>query len=130
VSWFSDPVPSPPRSSDRHSHAFHAKSSPRCIHSSGDIIPIESEVDALFDALRGVAREEEDAARAQLDEQRQLSARQVLHFVYIDLIELAVGLKRASLLCRHPSEGAVDCKNKVAIVPETFVVVLSPAFVA
>jgi hypothetical protein len=63
---------------------------------------IESEVEALFDALRGVTSEEEDAARAQLDEQRQLSARQVLHFVYIDLIELAVGFKRASLLCRHP----------------------------
>ena len=91
---------------------------------------IESEVDALFDALRGVASEEEDAARAHLDEQRQLSARQVLHFVYIDLIELAVGLKRVSLLFRRLSEGAVDCENKVAIVPETFAVVLSPAFVA
>ncbi len=48
---------------------------------------IESVVDALFDALRGVDSEEEDATRAHLDEQRQLSARQVLHFVYIDLIE-------------------------------------------
>ena len=42
---------------------------------------IESEVDALFDALRGVAREKKDAARAHLDEQRQLSVRPVLHFV-------------------------------------------------
>jgi len=38
-----------------------------------------------------VASEEEDAARTNLDEQCQLSARQVLYFVYIDLIELAVG---------------------------------------
>ena len=91
---------------------------------------IESEVDALFDALRGVSIEEEDTARAHLDEQRQLSARQVLHFVYIDLIELAERPKRVLLLFRRMSEGAVYCENKVAVVPETFADVLSPAFVA
>ncbi len=91
---------------------------------------IKSEADALFDALRGVDSKAEDAARAHFDEQRQLSARQVLHFVYMDLIELAVGLKRVSLPFRRLSEGAVDCENKVVIVPETFAVVLRPAFVA
>ena len=104
-SWFTPPVPPPPRSSDRHSRAFHANPSPRCIHLSGDII-----------------------ARAHLDEQRQL-ARQVLHFVYMDLI-FAELLQRVSLLLRRLSEGAVDCENKVTIVPETVAVVHSPAFVA
>jgi hypothetical protein len=72
---------------------------------------LKSEVDALFDALRGVAREEENAAGAHLDEQRQLSARQVLHFVDIDLVELAERLKRVSLLLRRLSERAVDCED-------------------
>ncbi len=61
---------------------------------------LKSEIDSLFDALRGVASEKKDAARAHLDEHRQFSARQVLHFVYIDLIELAVGLKRVSLIAK------------------------------
>ena len=72
---------------------------------------LKSEVDALFDALRGVAREKKDAARAHFDEQRQLSVRPVLHFVNIDLTELAVGPKRVSLHFRRLSEGAVDCES-------------------
>ena len=91
---------------------------------------IESEVDALFDALRGVASEEEDAARAHLDEKRQLSVRQVLHLVDIDLVELAQYLKLVSLLLRCQYQGTVDCKDKVAIVPEALAVVLRLAFVA
>jgi hypothetical protein len=45
-------------------------------------------IDALFDALRGVASKTKDAARAHLDEQRQFSTRQVLHFVHVDPDEL------------------------------------------
>ena len=75
---------------------------------------LESEIDALFDALRGVASEKKDAARAHLDEQRQLSARQVLHFVDIDLVELAERLKRVSLLLRRLPEAAVDCAASTA----------------
>ena len=59
---------------------------------------LKSEMDALFDALRGVAKTK-DAARAHLDEQRQFSTRQVLHFVHVDPDELAHSLKLSWLWC-------------------------------